>query len=263
MSVKTKIILAICAVLLVAAGVTVKLMCFPAIKDSYFATNNQNMKVVPSGLVVVRPTHFPKSARRGVFNTTVQIGGKNVWRMTGRGVTFKALIAAAWGQNQDRVELPWDAPKTNFDFLVTVADKPRVHLQDAIRKKLGFVAEVEMRTADVLALKVVDTNLPGLTVSAPGETQDASFNNGKVEFTHMRFGDLAPGFEQVIKTPIVDKTGLTNYYDFAMDWNMPLQRQLQSGTNGAALVKGILRTWGLGLEPDTASVKTLVVKRAG
>ena len=60
----TKIILAVSAVLLVIAMVAVKLVFFPSIKDAYFAMNGRSLEQVPSGLVVVRPTHFGKSVPR-------------------------------------------------------------------------------------------------------------------------------------------------------------------------------------------------------
>ena len=108
--------------------------------------------------------------------------------MTGRNVTFKELMATAYDQSQPRVALPWDAPKGNFDFLVTVSDKQREHLQAAIRKKLGYVAQMETRDADVLALKVENTNLPGLTLSGADQRENVNYNNGKLYFTHLRLG---------------------------------------------------------------------------
>jgi uncharacterized protein (TIGR03435 family) len=60
----------------------------------------------------------------------------------------------------------------------------------------------------------------------------------------------------------VDKTGLTNFYDFSLIWDTKTAQQIQSGTLDNETGKKILAEWGLGLEPDTASIEMLVVKKA-
>lgn len=260
MTQKNKTILGLSATALVVAAVLVKLLLFPSIEEEYFATVSRTMERVPSGLVVVRPTQFGKSSRKGVFSTPVQKSGGTTWRLTGRDVTFKALVATAYSKNEAHIELPWDAPKINYDFLVTVANQPQAHLQAAIRKELGFTAESATREKDVLALKVENPDLPGMTPSGAGESENVDFHEGKLHFTHMRPGAMMGGLEQVLKMPVVDKTGLTNFYNFSVAWDNQTQRQLNS-TNASAVVKKIVGGWGLALKPDTASVETLVVKK--
>ena len=72
---------------------------------------------------------------------------------------------------------------------------------------------------------------------------------------------VTDGLENFFKTPIVDKTGLTNYYDFSLVWDAQTARQIQSGTLDQATGQKILAEWGLGLEPDTASMEMLVVSK--
>src|SRR6202020_669243 len=93
------------------------------------------------------------------------------------------------------------------------------HLQDAIRAKLGYIAKMEPHDADALALKVENANLPGLTVSSPDEEGNSAFKDGRIYFKHVRFMELLGPFEQVLKSPVVDETGLTNFYDFSVAWN--------------------------------------------
>jgi len=68
--------------------------------------------------------------------------------------------------------------------------------------------------------------------------------------------------EGILKMPVVDKTGLTNYYDFSLVWDSQTAQQIQNGTLDQATGQKILAEWGLGLEPDTASLEMLVVKKA-
>lgn len=260
---KNKLIAAGAVALLVIAAVVVKWVFFPAIKDDYFSMNPQNFHEVPSGLVVVRPTHFPKSVRKGVMSDSAQFFGKQVWRVMGRDVTFQQLMAVAYGRNANRVVLPVDVPQTNFDFLVTVRGNQQQRLQTAIRKKLGYIGHIEMRDEEVLAMRVQDASLPGLTVSDAGAKQDVNFDHGKLHFTHMRLQMIMGDLEEVFKKPVVDKTELTNFYDFSVTMDAKVQQQLQNDTNAAVAVQKILAGWGLGLVPDNQQVEMLVVRSAG
>jgi uncharacterized protein (TIGR03435 family) len=120
---------------------------------------------------------------------------------------------------------------------------------------------METRDTPVLALKVEDPNSPGLKISPDGEKENTNFKNGRLYFTHQRLTVVTDGLEQMIKSPVVDETGLTNFYDFSLVWNQQMQQQIQSGTLDQATGQEILADWGLGLEPDTASLEMLVVKK--
>jgi uncharacterized protein (TIGR03435 family) len=259
---KTKVLVGALVLALIAAAVVLKLAFFPSIKDAYFATDTRSLQQVPAGLVVVRPTHFTYLRRNGIFYASSPHDGGKGSRMMGRNVGLRDVMAAAYGQNPSRVVLPPAAPKGNFDFLVTVAGDQRPRLQAVIRRKLDYVAQMETRDTDVLALKIVSANLPGLTVSGASEKEKITFNDVKLRFTHMRLTVMADVLEQLLKTPVVDKTGLTNYYDYTVAWDSQTQRQLENDMTARATVNKILNGLGLGLEPDTASLEMLVVKKA-
>ena len=257
-----KIVLGCAVALAVLAAVAAKWIFFPSIKDDDFKMNQPSFRQVPAGLAFVRATHFPKTTHKGIMSDTAQVAGKPVWRMMGRNVTLQQLMAAAYGRPAARVLLPAAAPTNHFDFLLTVQTDQQQHLQAAIRKKLGFIAQKEMRDTDVLAMKVKDASLPGLAASDAGAKPNVNFKDGKLYFTHMRVQVLAGGLEQMLKVPVVDKTGLTNFYDFSAAWDWQMRRQMQVDTNAAAAVKKILDGWGLELEPDSSQVEMLVVKSA-
>ena len=182
--------------------------------------------------------------------------------MVGRNMTFQNLIATAYSYNAGRIVLPFDPPKGNFDFLVTVPKEPEAHLQSAIRRKLGYTAQPETRDTPVLALKVENPDLPGLKASPPDEKENADVRNGRLYFTHQRLTVVTDGLEQMMKSPVVDKTGLTNCYDFSLVWNQQMEQQISNGTLDQATGQKILADWGLALEPDTASIEMLVVKKS-
>jgi uncharacterized protein (TIGR03435 family) len=258
----TKTIVPIIALLWVLAlGVAIKLFYFPSAKDAYFVMDQGSLQRSPPGLVIIRPTHFSLSVfRRGVIYTPDHGNRRNASRIMGRDVSLRDIIAVAWQEDVAHVLMPAGAPTNNFDFIVTV-NEPAKRLQKAIRDTFGYTAEKETLETDVLALKVEDPALPGLTVSAAGENEGSSFKGGRLCLTHLRFKELTSGFEQVLKNPVVDETGLTNYYDFSLAWNMQFLMRLRDASTARPAVDKLLRDWGLGLEPDSASLEMLVVKK--
>ena len=255
---KTLVLVAV-IISVVIAAVVVKLIFFPSAKDAWFLMSEHNLQHVPLGLVIIRPTHFPGSTiRRGVMYASSQ----NDFRVMGRNVPLRDVMATAYEENPGRVLLPPGAPTNNFDFIVTlVAEKPLERLQKAIHRKFGYTAQRQTINTDVLALKVENPSLPGLTVSAPDEKENGNVKSGKLYLTHMKLKVLTGSFEQILKTPVVDETGLTNYYDFSLTWNPRFFASLRSETTARPAVDQMLAVWGLGLEPDTASVEMLVVKK--
>lgn len=256
---KTKtIVLVSAAVLLVAAVVVVKLAFFPSVDEKFFqARSNAALQRAPSGLVVVRPTHYSKSPTNVIMSA--QVNGSQ-W-FVGRNVTMQMLIALAYGDNPGRVASPPDAPKVNYDFLVTVPEDPQARLQAAVKRKLGYTAEKETRDTDVLALKIVDPGSGGLKSSPDGEKENTDVRNGRLYFTHTKLTTITDQIESLFKTPVVDKTGLTGYYNFSLEWDSQTQQKILNGTLDAETGKKILAEWGLSLVPDTASVEMLVVKK--
>ena len=156
---KIAIIAGLLAILL--AVIAAKLFLFPAPKDAWFALNYRGLQNVPGGLVVLRPTRYPFLKHADPMYVPSPHSRTNFWIM-GRNAPLRDLIGIAYGENPSRVVLPLDAPKGNFDFLVTVDHDSRERLQEAIRRKLGWRAQVELREAEVLALKVLNPALPDL-----------------------------------------------------------------------------------------------------
>lgn len=254
---KTIVLVGALTLMLVAAGVAVKLIFFPTVDDKFFQVrNNAVLRQAPAGLVVVRPTHFSKPPTNGMTAASV----KGAQWIVGRNVTFEYLMAAAYSSNPGRVMLPVGTPKVNFDVLVTVPKDPEARLQAAIKKKLGYTAQKETRDTDVLALKVADPNSPGLKVSTAAR-EDISPKDGRLFLTHLQMPTLANLLGGVLKVPVVDKTDLTNFYDFSLVWDPQTQQKVQGGTLDNETGRKILAEWGLELAPDTAPVEMLVVKK--
>jgi uncharacterized protein (TIGR03435 family) len=258
---KLTVLAGVLVLVLAGAAVAVKLILFPSVNDAFFQLNVSTVRKAPANLVVVRPTHFANARGNGILTTSFQQGGKSVRRMMGRNVTFQELMAMAYGRSVSRVVLPIGAPKDHYDFLVTVPDDLEQHLQSAVRRKLGYAAEMETLDTPVLALKVENTNAGGLKTSPDNEKENTDVRNGRLYFTHTKLAVVMDAMDGILKTPVVDKTGLTNNYDFSLVWDAQTQQQIQGGTLDIETGRKILAEWGLGLEPDTASMEMLVVKK--
>lgn len=242
---------------LVLFAVAVKLFFFPSAKDVWFDMGQGSLQQVPAGLVIIRPTHFSQSVyRRGVTDAS----DRQNRRVMGRDVSLRDIIAVAYGETPARVVLPPDAPTNNFDFIVTAIDS-RQRLMKAIHSRFGYTAQNETRDTDVLALKIENAGLPGLAVSSPGEKRKGFYKHGNFYLMHFQLKELLRDFEQTLDTPIVDETGLTNYYDFSFPWDIQTIGQLNNETTARPVLDKILATWGLGFEPETASLEMLVVKK--
>jgi len=253
---KTKTVVAGLAFLaVVLAVIIVKYGFSPAIQDSYFKLNYMHFQTVPANLLVVRPTHFTNDSGNFMASTTPKIG-QNVMRMLGRNVSLEQVVAVAYGCSPSRIVPPTVKPAGNFDYLVTVPYRQQERLQTAIKKKLGYAAHWVNRDADVLLLETTTADPPGFTLSASSANGNVAYKNGKYQFTHMRPAVMLGFLESSFKQPVLDRTGMTNFYDFsvAMNWrgpNGPDQDQLES----------LLGNLGLKLEPATESTRMLVVEK--
>lgn len=249
---KKAIIAGLIVVLL--AAIAAKLIFFPSIKDAYFALGFRDLQQVPSGLVVLRPTHYPflRYASPMIFPRS----RTNVW-IVGRNAPLQDLIAVAYGERPSRVVLPPDAPKGNFDFLVTV-DQARERLQAAIQHKLGCRAQKEWREAEVLALKVVNPALPGMTLN--NGRRGSRFDGGRIYLNNAPVGVVGQILNQLFDITVVDKTGLTSNYDYSVQFQTTARSQLQDVNAIRASADKLIERLGLGLETDTEPGEVLVVK---
>jgi uncharacterized protein (TIGR03435 family) len=216
----------------------------PPIKDVYFVLNRERP---PEGLAVIRPAHFVMPDARGHYwQPFTNSSGKPTMFLAGRGVTVSEMIAGAYGFSQARILFPPEMPTNHFDYLVTVPDKQKEQLQAMIKEKWGYTANPEKRDVDVLALKVIMPDAPGLQVST---NTRPSFRAGRL--SHYNVSILVWPTENRLNQIIVNETGLTNYYDF--NWNF--------GLRDRANIDKMLANLGLRLEPKTESVNVLVVEK--
>lgn len=254
---KTALIITVGIVILAVAAMAM-MTGHQAVKDAYFEPDTDKLRQVPANLLVIQPTRFPRShGKVRHYHENDRLA-----RTVGRNVSFQAMMAEAYDCDFAQVILPPGTPQSNFDFLVTKTGQVREQLRTAIQKQFGYAAHRETRDMDAMILNVDDPSLPGLTVSGSSEDSDIHYENGKLFFTHKPFDYIVSGLSQGLNKPILDQTGLTNYYDFSLAWNADVEKAMQHGTADVGGTKKVLANWGLGLESTNILMDVYVVEKA-
>jgi len=255
---KTTVIVSILSLAAIALAIAAENQ--PAVKDSYFDPDTDKLRQLPNNLVVLRSTHFPDNTPK--IRHIHSDDGNSITRTMGRNASLRETIAEAYDCNPLRVVLPPGETKGGFDFLVTTGSDAREQLQTAIRKQFGYTIHRETRNTDVLLLKVENSELPGLTISGADEKPDAVSKDGKLHFKHQQLSVVLNGLSEGLRQPVLDRTGLTNYYNFSVPWNPDVEKAMHEGSFEPNGVKKVLAAWGLRLEPDTAPLDMFIVEKA-
>jgi uncharacterized protein (TIGR03435 family) len=255
---KTNLALTTGITIFVALAAATALKCQSTeIPDSYFEPDTAALHQVPGGLVVLRPTHFSDSysqVRHYHENDSLA-------RTVGHDVTLQQAIAEAYDCVPAQVVLPADAPQDRYDFLVTKPGHVRGQLRHLIESELHLVAHQETQDTDVFILKVSNPDLPGLTVSSADESEDINYKDGKLYFTHKPVSTIADGVSLGLNAPVMDQTGLTNAYDFTLNWNGDVEKKMENGQFSLDGTRNALAHWGFSLESTNTPMNMYIVTK--
>jgi uncharacterized protein (TIGR03435 family) len=190
-----------------------------------------------------------------------------VGKMVGTGLGAEEVVAAAFSGSfsSARVVSHGELPAGKYDYIATLPGGQMVNekaLQEEVGRKFGVVAKTEIRAADVLLLKIQLTNAPGLKLNTGGawpkqgsgiELLASGFSRG---FNDPIIGIIAD-IENRANVPVIDGTGLTNLYDFDLNYtDSDLKAHDWNKVNQA------LDTLGLELVSTNMPIEMLVVEKA-
>ncbi|HXC34298.1 MAG TPA: TIGR03435 family protein [Candidatus Acidoferrales bacterium] len=224
------------------------------ISNSWFDSDTEELRQLPANLAVLRPTHSDSYAKIRHYHENDTLA-----RTLGRNVTLRQAIAEAYDCTPAQVILPPDASQGRVDFLVTTSGDARQHLRNLIQTEFHYNAHRETRNTDVFILKVSDPALPGLAVNSANQSDDISYKDGKLYFTHEPMSSIVDGLSLGLNTPVLDQTGLTNAYDFSVTWNMDVEKRMENGRFSLAGTRKVLAGWGLTLETSNVPMDMYVV----
>lgn len=199
-------------------------------------------------IIFLRPTHFQS---KGTGGATAG------YKIVLRNVSLRLLLSMAYApMDEYRMVLSANYPKGNFDFMFTKSGSEAEALKREIKNQFGLVAHLETRQAKVLLAKIANSNAPGLKIASGRENyQEGNFRN--VIFKGIKIDSLTRWLEAITETPVIDQTGLTNYYDITVTWKP------QAGQSEADAIRQMLpEQFGIQLVPANMPIEMLVVEKA-
>jgi uncharacterized protein (TIGR03435 family) len=250
---RTKAIVLVCLLALLAGGVMVKHFWFPSVADQYFLPDYQQLQHAPGGLFILRSTHYSRSSRQGCAIAWTLYGPNDMRpRFVGRNVTIGQILAVVHQCPPWRLVLPTDMPVKRYDMLVTVRENSVQQLEAKLKNKFGYVVSWQMSETVLWQLKVIPGKLP----PSPAAATQEGFQNGRLNLTHVPMENLLYRLETSLEKPVKDCTGLTGYYDFSIPWEWHGTRPDQQ------TLKDALAKYGLYLELESDTIPMLVVTKA-
>ncbi|HTV39990.1 MAG TPA: TIGR03435 family protein [Candidatus Sulfotelmatobacter sp.] len=251
---KTPLVIAAGFAILAVLAVTGVTLLANHVDDSWFDSDTDELRQLPANLAVLRPTHSHAYAKIRHYDRN-----DSLVRTLGRNVTLQQAIAEAYDCSPAQVILPLGGPEGRLDFLITMPGDAREHLRELIQKEFHYTARRETQNTDVFILKVSDPALPGLVVNSANQSEDISYKDGKLYFTHEPMSAIVNGLSLGLNTPVMDQTGLSNAYDFSMSWNMDVEKRMENGQFNLAGTRKVLAGWGLALESSNVPMDMYVV----
>ena len=130
---------------------------------------------------------------------------------------------------------PWMDEKYDVDGVPDVEGQPNIQqmrllIQDALVERFGLKFHTEQREMTAYALSV-GKGSPKLTATADRPNSPGNFmfrGLGQLMVTNSTMKDFCHGMQEaVMDKPVVDQTGLTERYDFNLNWT-PDQSQFAS-----------------------------------
>lgn len=237
------------------------------IDDSAWSQMDSRVLSTLPAAFIVRPTHF-STQTWGMVSSIIPSGGEKV---LGRAISFRRLIAVAYGVPSGRILFSGAVPEGNVDVLMTVPDGSKEMLQEEIRKQFGVVANREMREGEVLAVRVKSKETLGLrpsreedptiAVGSGGSSvsrSSAGVSRKKYSAQHQSIDGLIQNLQNHFEETLYDDTGLTGNYDITFEWDASGDKVATSNAIKAAMQEQL----GLELVPGRAEVEMLVVRKA-
>lgn len=163
-------------------------------------------------LLKVVPTKFPGGAGG------VSVGYFDDRKEIGLGYSVNNILYDVFGSRSSRTVLLTALPKGKYDFIVTLPSNGRVALKTELKRQFSITGRFEIMETNVLLLSVKNTNTAGLKLSTSANYYEGH-NPGHFSDTNQSLSTLADMLEGRFRIPVLDRTGLTNRYDFNLTWD--------------------------------------------
>ncbi len=180
-------------------------------------------------------------------------------KVLGISQTVREMVSVAYLGEPARMKFLTSEPQGKYDYIANLTSGSAEALQREIRKQFGLVAKMENRESAVLLL--VKTSSSGnLKVSTSINQEEWGMSlrpGGHLSLFHEPVSSLARYLEQKFKLPVLDRTGLHENYDLAVDWDEADWHK----PNLDGLKQALLDQLGLELIPTNLPIEMLVVEK--
>jgi uncharacterized protein (TIGR03435 family) len=211
---------------------------------------------------------------------------------TASNASLQMLIKAAYGlENYQVVDTRNLLGSTNYDVQAkidadTAAELNRLTqeqrkkaqrqmLQGLLADRFRLIAHQQSKELQVYFL-VAGKNGPKFRESKPGDDYSnglktrsgalvgphmgiASLKGGAIAVQGLPIDSLVSSLARELRSPVLDKTGLTGVYDFSLQWQPASESIAASENSGVSIFEAVQDQLGLTLEPARAPVTVLVI----
>lgn len=221
--------------------------------------------MAPSAFEVasVKPTGRPPSSSSTGW--TVSHG-----TFTAHDAWVRAMVAVAYGVHAAQVHGgPAWIDTEQYDVIAKAGstdvslDQMRPMLRTLLAERFKLVAHHETQEGHIYALIVGNSGSKMQEARDAEKTYVSAVGKGHLICTRMNMLGLVITLSNMLGTPVIDKTGLTGFYEFSLEWTDPLSRP----ANGSAqpldappdIFAAVQDQLGLKLEARKGPVEIVVI----
>jgi uncharacterized protein (TIGR03435 family) len=197
---------------------------------------------------------------------------------TGENVTLRSLLTLAFGVRPDLIfGLPSWTENARFDVSAKVVDSDakdlatltreqhRAMMQALLADRFQLKSHMETRTLPVYELVITKGGMKfkESTPAVPGGRSGISAHNNELTGSDCPIAVFTNVLSDNLHRAVIDKTGLTAKYDFALKWTRDEDSAAQSADAaadaGPSIFTAVQEQLGLKLQPAKGPVQVLVV----
>ena len=145
------------------------------------------------------------------------------------------------------------------------AGRLRSSIRSLLADRFALRLHTEERVMPVYELVVAGAG-PKLSPAAGGEPEGSTSGSGLLKGTRSRAGTIARGLSDATGRVVIDRTGLSGYYDYSLTWTPDraagAQPRASDLSDGPSLFTAVQEQLGLKLKPAKGRVEVLVIDRA-
>lgn len=185
-----------------------------------------------------------------------------------RNVSMTSAIAWAYGVQQFQISGPGWLPMERYDIVAKAAgaapdDQLRLMLRTLLADRLKLAAHHEEKVMPYYLLTVAkggpkfkESEEEGEPVIAPGP------NNATAIIRRVPISQFMDMIQNILRTPIVDQTGLKGRYDATLNIGALISSPIQNDDITGTIITAVQDLLGLKLEPKKGPIDMLIVDHA-